>query len=169
MRRPLRLDDLQWKLSRNNDNLHLIAITNLSDNNHRLKRWWCKKYNTPLKGYEDYTTEELLIEYLEDYYDQNRTEIDRFMASIEAEGYGEWDGTMDDEYEKDVQARYKKVFEANKADLSKWKSEDKLTEEQEKKLLANLGKKLPKSRMNPNKGDKDKIAFLGEDEFEDVY
>ena len=89
-----------------NDNLHRIAIAGLQDHERRTIRWWCKKYRTPIKPLEDHTIEELMVEMLEDYYDNNPAEIERFYESLGREsGLIDWDGRMPKEYEVGMKQR----------------------------------------------------------------
>jgi len=156
----------------NNDNLHLIAISNLDDPKRRMERWWSKKYKTAPKQLEDYTHEELLIEMLEDYYDNNTTEVDRFLAGLD-DPSNEWDGSMPADYEKAVKSKLKNFFARNAVDLSKYKSDKKLTPDEEQALLDNLGRRLPKSRVvkQSSPKEKDEYALLGGDlgEFEEEF
>lgn len=43
---------------------------------HRLRRWWCRKYNLPPthEAFLAYTEEELLVEFYEDYYEEHKAE-----------------------------------------------------------------------------------------------
>ena len=45
------LNELLRELDFSNDNLHRIAIANVSDSERVLARWWTKKYRTPLKQF----------------------------------------------------------------------------------------------------------------------
>lgn len=136
-----------------NDNLHLIAISNLKDDIVKLRRWWSKKYNRPLKEFDDYTYEELVVEMLEDFYEKNPTEADRFMDSV---GGKEWDGKMPEEYEKEIRNNRKNFFKKNQVDLSKWQTDSDFDEED---IIENLGKSLPKS----------KVDLVGGGEFDDDF
>lgn len=152
--------------SLNNVNLHRIAISNLQDPERQIERWWCKKYKTPLKPYEEHTIEELMIEMLEDYYDRNPDETKKFLGREDA--IAEWDGTMSPEYEAAMQARLKKVNERNKVDIAKYQTkEENLSEEQVQDILANVGKNLPKSQVVTKL--KDGAEVLGSDEFDDAF
>jgi hypothetical protein len=107
-----------------------------------MNRWWRKKYRTPPKPYDDYTWEELLIEMLEDYYENHPQEAERFLAgAFEIE----WDGRTSAVYEKQLKEKNKKFFERNKVDLTKWQTKKEVTDEEEKSILENLGRKLPGS------------------------
>ncbi len=119
-----------------NDNYHLIAISNLTDPEYQLKRWWCNKYQIPLKSLDEYTIEELFIEMLEDYYADNPKEIEKFKNKEEEE----WDGTMSIEYENSIRPWLEKQKDKNL--LAKYDSDIELTEEEEKEMLKNLGKNL---------------------------
>jgi hypothetical protein len=154
-------------LKLSNDNLHRIAISNIVDGSRSLERWWQKKYKTPIKHFNDYTREEVIIEMLEDFYDNNRTEIDRFYDSLEREreiSLREWDGKTDEEYEMEIQKRLSKL---KKIDLSAFQSEkDKeLTEEEEASILDSLGRNLPKSKKKEEKS----VPLLGSDEFDEEF
>lgn len=154
-----------------NDNLHRIAISNIADGDRTLERWWAKKYKTAIKDYNDYIREELIIEMLEDFYDNNRTEIDRFYDSIETQRLtqqvGEWDGKTSDEYEREVQKRLKKL---KTFDLSSFQSDkDKeLTLEEENAILDSLGRNLPKSKVKSKEKEKEGLT-LGSGEFDDEF
>jgi chorismate mutase len=124
-----------------NTNLHLIAISNLQSHERRVIRHWCKKYGQPEKPLGEHTMEELLVEYLEDYYENNPKEIPKLLNSVMAIDT-EWDGTVSAEYETSMQKRLSKT---KKVDLSKWQSDEELTPEQEEEILANLGRNLRKS------------------------
>lgn len=158
----LNLQELLRDLEPSNDNLHRIAIANVTDSERILARWWTKKYQTPLKPFAEHTTEELIIEMLEDYYDQNRSEIDRFFDKVNSESTPEWDGSTSEEYEREIQKRLSKF---KKVDISKYQSDaDKeLTPEEEENILASLGRSLPKSKTIQNGKD------VGHDEFEDTF
>lgn len=59
-----------------NDFESLRAVAGHRVRNDILARWWCKKYNRPRKDplLQEYTPEELIIEYLEDLIDANPAE-----------------------------------------------------------------------------------------------
>ena len=135
-------------------NLHLIAISNLDSEERRVERWWSKKYGTPIKPYEKHTFEELLVEMLEDYYDNNPEEIKKFTSELVVED--DWDGSMSQEYEDEIQNRLKKVNRG--VSLKKYQSKKVLSGKEEQALLDNLGKGLPKSSVTKRN-----------DEFEDKF
>lgn len=150
MSKLLTLHKLLENLELNNDNLHRIAISNIDDTEKTLARWWTKKYERPLKAFEDHTHEELIIEMLEDFYDKNRVEVDRFYDTIEEEKrkleYGEWNGQTSKEYEEQV----KKILSKRKpVDISKYQSEGDmaLTQEQTDAIFDSIGRNLPKSKV----------------------
>lgn len=144
----------------NNDNLHRIAISNLRDHERRIIRWWVKKYNQPVKPLEEHTIEELVIEMLEDYYETNPQEIEKFLSHDA--GVQDWDGTMPDEHE----SRMKKVWAKKpQVDLSAFKDEHALTEEEEAEILANLGRNLPGSTGPQPKKEKIEQTL----EFEETF
>jgi hypothetical protein len=150
-----------------NDNLHRIAISNIVHGERTLERWWQKKYKTSIKHFDDCTREELIIEMLEDFYDNNRTEIDRFYDSLEREklaSFKEWDGKTDDEYEIEIQKRLSKF---KKIDLSAFQSDKdrELTEEEEASIFNSLGRNLPKSTKKEEKS----LLTLGSDEFDEEF
>jgi len=161
------LSELLRNQTFNNDNLHRVAISNLSDHERRIQRWWCKKYKTPLKDFEDHTIEELVVEMLEDYYDNNPSEIERFLST---EGVDpEWDGKMSADYEAEIQKRLKKINERNHVDLKKYQTPDEnLTDDQIQSILDTVGKNLPKSRM-VTKNEDGSMTLGSSDEFEDKF
>lgn len=131
----------------NDDNFHRIAISNLETQARVFERWWEKKYSKPLKEFEDHTDEELYIKMLEDYYDNNPVEIERFRNSVI--GDDNWKGETDDEYEVGIQERLKK----HHVDISEYQSE-KGTDEVD--LMGSLRDALP----DKNEADDD-FSFLG--------
>ena len=132
----------------NNDNLHLIAISNLKDHEKRLIRWWCDHYRQPQKPLDEYIVEELFIEQLECYYSKNPEKMFEFLASQEPED--EWDGHFDEETERRIQR-----WNRSKFDISKYQSDESVSDEEAERIIASLGRNLPGSRMNylPNSGD----------------
>jgi len=132
----------------NNDNLHLIAISNLKDHEKRLIRWWCDHYRQPQKPLDEYTVEELFIEQLECYYSKNPEKMFEFLASQEPED--EWDGHFDEETERRIQR-----WNRSKFDISKYQSDESVSDEEAERIIASLGRNLPGSRMNylPSSGD----------------
>lgn len=119
-------------------NLHRIAISNLEDEYLRIKRWWHKKYRKPRRDFEEHTIEELVIEMLEDFYERNPAEIQKFLNGSEEE----WDGSTSEEYERSIRKRAQKIWDRNKVDLSKWQTKTEVGDEEEKKILDDLGKNL---------------------------
>jgi|GEM_PF-7120878 len=157
----MRTKRLSWLLRHHlpdftNDNLHRIAISNLQDGQRDLERWWAKKYGTPKKAYDEHILEELLIEKFEDYYSQNPDEIARFEDLVAKGKEDDWDGAMSAEHEAGIA---KWLSKKKKVDLSKYQSNDELTEEDEKKILDSLGFNLPKSSKLVNLGDGDLKEF----------
>jgi len=144
-----------------NQNLHLIAISNLEDSSRNLVRFWCKKYKTPEKPLDKYTIEELLIEYLEDFYDTHPVEINKFLATVDA-GEDDWDGTMPKEYEE--QESIKKFIARNKVDITKYQSKKELSEKEEEDILNNLGKRLSGSKTVVTNS-----SNSNSDEFEEIF
>lgn len=159
---------LNWLL-RNSDlsdtgNLHRIAISGLSDSDRVLERWWTKKYRTPLKAWDDHVSEELVIEMLEDFYDAQPAEIQKFLLTEETREAGDWDGRMSAEYEAQMQKKWSKK---KQVDISKYQSKDELTPEQEEEILANLGRGLPGSKVVTKKGNE--VVLGKDDEFEEKF
>jgi hypothetical protein len=145
-------------------NLHRIAIASLQDSNRVLERWWTKKYQRPLKDWEDHVSEELVIEMLEDFYEAQPAEVHKFLLTEDAKQSGEWDGRVSPEHED----RMKKVWSKKKqVDISKYQSKDELTPEQEEEILANLGRGLPGSRVVTKKGNE--VTLGKDDEFEEKF
>lgn len=139
---------LQYRLRHvdlNDSNVHRIAISNLQRTERKLERWWAAKYGIPTKPYQEHTIEELLIEYLEDYYEQNPKEVAAFETKDD-----NWQGEMPAEYEEEIQDRLKKINAKNKVDVSKYQTDSVLSSEEEKKVL-------------------DGVKPLRADEFEDVF
>lgn len=147
----------------NNDNLHWIAISNLSDYERQLQRWWTKKYKTPLKPMNEHTIEELIIERLEDYYEANPTEVERFIAGQFIDP--EWDGKVSAQHERAILERIKKIDTKNRVDISKYQGPD-VSEEEAAKIMADLGLKLPKSSKTTTARA---TPMLGQDEFEETF
>lgn len=156
----------------NHDNLHRIAISNLDDSTRRQERWFAKKYQKPVKDYHDHHEEDLWVEMLEDFYDAHPVEIHRFMEAESARTNDGWDGRMSSDYEKQIKQKLEKINNRNGVDISKYQSDEKLTQEQEDKILADLGTRLPKSRKviqgSPIRGEKaQQVHTLGEEFDED--
>jgi len=144
------------------DNLHLIAITNARSGEKKISIWWRKKYRVPPKPFEEYTWEELILERLEDYYYENPAEADKTLANIIKPEI--WDGEMPDYYEKDIKRKYKKFFDRNKVDLSKYQTDVVVSKKEEDDIINNLGRKLPGSKVVNS------IQSIEEpDEFEDNF
>jgi len=141
-----------------NDNLHLIAISNLKDGECQIRRGWERKYRIPEKSFDDHTDEELVIKQLEDYYERYPQEAERRLADA-GRPTKDWGGEMDSEYEATIQKQLKGFFKRNKVDLSKYRTEKELDEDEEKKMLEGLGRRLPRSTF----------AKDLEDEFEDDF
>lgn len=148
----------------NNDNLHRIAISNLQDHERQVIRWWCKKYRTPQKPFGEHTMEELIVEMLEDFYERNPQEIGKFVARSLEEP--EWDGTMPPEYEAEIQKRLEKINKRQRIDIEQFRSDEELSDEEAQKIIDNLGRNLPRSRMMTKKDEADTIS---EDEFEESF
>lgn len=143
------------------DNLHRIAISNINDSAYVLKRWWRKKYRQPPKPLDDYTYEELYIEYLEDFYLKNPDEIERFENALDLKREDGWDGKHNDEVERDVQRRLKKIKQADPAIIEKYRTYDEdMTKEEFDSMLESVGKNLPGSRTKKK---------VDTDEFNDVF
>ncbi len=147
-------------------NLHYIAISNLEDDYRRVRRWWTKKYRRPEKEFEEHTAEELIIEMLEDFYEKNPKAKQKFLEG-EAAREEEWDGTMPESYERMMQERWSK--KRVKVDISKWQSDTELSEEEEKRLLDNIGRKLPGSFKVSDQGEEEEEPSLGDGEFDEDF
>lgn len=111
------------------DNLRLVAISNIRGNNEQaLRIWWHRKYGIPPKPIDDYTFEELLIEYFEDFYVEHPDKADEFMQGVVAiRSVGsEVDMTVPESVKRILAKRKKDV------DLSKYKTagDEDLTDEQ---------------------------------------
>jgi len=135
---------LKGKL-RSNDNLHRIAISNLQNEEYRLKRWWRKKYRIPPKDLDDYTTEELYLEFIEDYYDKNPEKIADFEKPVD-------DWKVPDHIEELMRKRRAK---SKGRKLRKYitLTDKNLTEEQCQEIFDGLGRKQK----------------INDDEFEEVF
>jgi len=136
-------------LPENSDNLHRIAISNITVNTEtKISRWWSEKFRTPMKPFLEHTTEELVIMFLEDHYEKNPIEMQKFLAPAPEEG--EWDGKMPVEYERVMEAKMKKIQEKNKVDLSKYQDEKPVSQEEEDRILKNLGLPQDKGEFEDN-------------------
>ncbi len=158
----LKINRLFENIEVNSDNFHRIAISNLENPRRKIERWWAKKYG-PHKKYEEHTLEELVIEYLEDFYENNPEEITKFLNNEQAQE--DWDGQLSPEQEASMQRVWKKK---KQIDLSKYKSDIELSEEEEKQLIENLGRNLPpKQVVTKVKDNGEKV--LGDEEFDDNF
>lgn len=117
------------------DNLRFIAISNLRTENERtLRAWWHRKYQIPPKPIDDYTFEELLIEYFEDFYFENPDKAEEFFKAERRV-----DEEVDDfEIPSHVAAMLRK--RKNKIDISKYQTEgdENLTDDQCKAILDSI-------------------------------
>ena len=145
-----------------NDNLHLIAISNLSDPDRRIERWWCKKYGQPMRPYLEHTREELMIEFLEDYYENNPNEIGKIMMKINDEP--DWDGQMSADHEVQMQKILKKK---KQVDLSGFKSDEEISPDVEEEILRNLGRNLPPRKVVHK--TEEGVKVIGDEEFEEKF
>lgn len=144
-----------------NDNLHRIAISNLKNPLRQIERWWVKKYKSPLKCFSDHTIEELLIEMYEDFYEKNPEQIDLFLqGSVAGREDDDWDGSISKEHDQQMRQRFKPSGK-----IEKWRTQEQLTKDQEQKIIENLGRNLPGSKMIESHKP---IKELGE-EFEDDF
>lgn len=141
----------------NNDNLHLIAISNLKSDEKQLIRWWCDHYRQPQKALDDYTFEELFIEQLEHYYSKNPDKVSEFFSRRKPEE--EWDGQFDEKTEKEIQRRLKK---RPQVDISKYQSDRVVSDEEADRIIASVGKSLPGSKIRHS-------PRITEDEFEEQF
>lgn len=145
----------------NADNLHRIAISNLDDHEYALKRWWHQKYQIPPKPIDDYTVEELYVEYLEDFYDKHpdeRARLDRKVETVE------WDGTEKFRGEDEALAMLKRIRkkQGKTVDLEKYRTDDEFSEEELEKIMASIGK-TPRPKLSASG------PTLGNDEFDDDF
>ena len=152
------------------DALHVVAIGNLKDEERTLKRWWCKKYQTPEKPLEDYRLEELYVEYLEDYYERNPKAAEEFLRRVRGltKIDTEWDGTSAPGVEEAAAKVFERVRKKRGAnfDLSKFQSQDEISDADEKKILDQLGRKLPGSSVTR---EGPLPPALGDGEFEEEF
>lgn len=165
----LRLKNLRQELSEqklDNDNIHRIAITNSRDPERSLQAWWRKKYRIPPKDLDDYTAEELLLEYLEDYYRRHPEEADKFQDSATRRLEDGWDGKPDPEMEKLVIERLKKNKVFDPAIIEKYRTpgDENLSDDEIKEIFDSLGRDLPGSKTKTVLDNGDEL-----EEFSDVF
>ena len=161
---PMNLNLMLRGHLRSNDNLHRIAISNLESDEIKLRRWWAKKYRQPPKPLDEYTIEELYIERIEDFYESYPEKAKEFLESVGAKD-DDWDGTLPDELEFEIQDRLKKIS-GKKSVLAKYQTESdfEATDEQINEILAGLGKNLPGSRQGLNSS-----IITDQNEFEEMF
>jgi pyruvate-formate lyase-activating enzyme len=148
VRRTSNLLHLIRNVEYNDVNFHLIAISNLDNSVKKIKRWWHSKYCIPPKGIDEYTEEELYIEFLEDYYEKNPIEASRFLEGLEA-----WEGDTSPEHEQEVLERIKSIG-ADNVNIAKYHSDNSdYTEDDFRKDM---------DRIAPIQSDGNK--FLGDDD-----
>lgn len=95
---------------------HVCAIKNLENFDYVLIRWWRRKYGIPPKPINDYTTEELYVEFLEDFYEEKPNEAEKFKATFDEP----WDGIVSEAHEEKM-----KEWTKNKhVDLSQFQSDE---------------------------------------------
>jgi len=151
-----------------NTNLHYIAISNIEDGENNLRRWWHKKYRIPPKDIEEYTVEELYLEWLEDFYSGDPKRVDEFHTSIEVEAEEEWDGELDIDTQVEIDRRWKSLgVEQDKSIIDKYKTDgdEDLSPDEIKNILADVGRDLPGSKS----GKDDTAPIVSNDEFEDTF
>jgi hypothetical protein len=143
------------------DNFHRIAISNLSNRERGLVRWWCKKYRQPQKPLEEMFLEEIYVEHLEDYYERNPEAIAEFKGERPVDEDDDWDGKLPPETE----AKLKKFHSKHKVDLSKYKTngDENLTDEQCRVILDRVGRSLPESSF------KTEVPADSTEEFDDNF
>ena len=148
---------LKGKLQ-SNDNLHWVAISNLQDEEYKLERWWRKKYKQPPKPLDDYTTEELFIEFLEDFYEKNPEKITEFMQAAECPPEEEkW--TVPDHVEELLAKRRTKSKVGGKIAKYFNPNDRNLSDEECQMIFDRIGKAKSKS----------KEIKIADDEFEEVF
>jgi len=145
---------LPWLVQHNNDNLHLVAISNLEDIEQLVVKWWCKKYRVPERPLNEYTIEELFVEMMEDYYQNNPDIKNKFLFDME--NVDKWDGSI--QYDEKTKEKLDSFYKKHNVDISKWQSKENVDE---KKVLDTLGMNLPDSIK--------KVSLLGGGEFNDSY
>lgn len=138
------------RLDYNDNNFHRIAISNLNTPSRQIERWWEDKFQKPSKAFEDYTEEELYIMMLEDYYEKNPKEADRFMGHSDED----WDGEIDSEHERAMQDRIEDIQKPY--DLSRWQSNDDYDEVD---LVKDLEKSFPS--LDKDEGEFEE-TFIGD-------
>jgi len=158
---------------RNNDNLHRIAISNLNDEEYKLKKWWHNKYKVPPKPLDDLTIEEVYLDYLEDWYSKDPRRVEDFYR--QTQDFDDWDGELDDATEQRIAARWAKIKEHHDDGdvLARYrtKGDEDLDDEKVDAILRDLGKNLPGSQAGlSNSSNLTSRSIVADgDEFEDVF
>lgn len=126
---------------------HRIAVSNLDDIERRLIRHWQKKYGQPQKPLNDYTLEELYIEWLEDYYELHPKEANAVRETMDQKVspqlQEEWDGKLSDEMEKDRQEYWERRMKKNpnlKVDMDQFKTDEVMTPEKAQAYFDAVGR-----------------------------
>lgn len=128
------------------ENLKRIAASNLDDLERIVVRSWCNRYRRPPTDplLRRYTLEELVIEHFEEYYDKNPDKVQDVAAK------DDWDGSVSDEHEREVQAKLKKLGHIDSSVIDRYKSDEKISSSDEKSILEEIG-------------------IVGEEEIEETY
>jgi hypothetical protein len=158
---------------KDNNNLHRIAISNLNDEEYKLKKWWHNKYKVSPKPLDELTIEEVYIDYLEDWYAKDPSRVEDFYR--QSQDFDDWDGELDEVTEQKIAARWAKIKEHHDDGdvLARYRTDgDKdLSDVQVDAILRDLGKNLPGSQAGLSKSSnltpESIIAESGE--FEDLF
>lgn len=131
---------------------HRIAVSRLSDPLYLLERHWRRKYRCPPRPMEDYTLEELYVEYLEDHYAVHPEEANALRDEMQREeplvvhgtgGAAEWDGQLPPDLEQQRQEFWRRRQERNphlKVDLERFRSDEVMTPERAAEIMKNVGR-----------------------------
>jgi len=118
--------------------MHRLAIDALNNSLVYLETWWRDRYRVPGKPFEDHSFEELYLERLISFYYEHPDEIKKTLQNLVYDD-DDWDGELSDEEEDRVQAWASR----RKVDLSKYQSDEEVTEEEEERIIRSLGTNSP--------------------------
>ena len=110
--------------------LDQIAVRRLTDDsNHYLIRWWCDKYKRPSNHplLLSLTWEELYLEYMTSYYDNDQEALQKARRELEEAKNIEWKGETSEEYERKIKEKLEKKSEV---DRSRWQTDIKKGEDE---------------------------------------